>query len=523
MRTFPVSNRDATKAGDEGSSTSQPKSSWTDSSGTKLGWPQSSETVSPGSRWAIAFAGGHPSTTLPTMIAPARSFRRRLASSGLWSAIGRVGSILAVLLNYRLIVALLDESETSTYVVAAGLTSLATLACTGGLASAVLRRVAGSGGEARPRLSVDLMRRVGTLTAVYCVIVLTSVWIFLSYRPDYFGRPLAGYLPVLAGWILARVSLAIMTEAARGMHCYGLASMTGGHKEGPLVNFAVTIGLLVGWKIIDDPTDVFLLHVACTAVIAMIGVAMLYRTDRIAADENDAGDRQSEEPVRYRSLVSEGAKVLISQLAVMGLVEIETLWIGRYCDDREINAWGVIRRLMEVVSGPLLLINAAIPSFVAELYAAGRTDALRRLLQSTAAAATPVALLGFITLYFFGGSFLASYDPAYVEVGRVPLLILTAANVFFVAAGSAGLTLRMANHQGWATTTTVLLAGVYFVIAPAVMQRFGLMGVAVMSASLIVLRNGIATLLVRSKLGIWCTPWWHGFPKRQRSGVQPAA
>ena len=452
------------------------------------------------------------------MNAPVRSFRRRLASSGLWSTIGRVGSIAAVLINFRLIVGQLDDAETSTYVVAAGLTSLSTLFATGGLASAVLRRVAGNNAGGVPRLKRDLLRRVAGLIAVYALLVLLGVWFFLTWRPDYFGRPLRPYLPILAGWIISRVALSIMTEAARGMQQYGLASMTGGQKEGPLVNFAVMLCLIGGSTWIDTPTEVFGIHVGCTAAIAVAGVLLLWRTDRQMSrlvTQVSTEDAPNEE-VKRLDLMAEGFKVLVSQIAILGLVEIETLWIGRYCSDREIAAWGVIRRLMEVVSGPLLLINAAIPSFVAELIAADRMKDLRRLLQSTAAAATPVALVGFVMLYFFGGYLLALYDPTYVGVGRVPLLILTAANVFFVAAGSAGLTLRMANHQGWATTTTVALAGLYLIIAPTAMKQYGLLGVAIMSATLIVLRNGIATLLVRHKLGIWCTPWWHGFPKRSR-------
>jgi len=47
-------------------------------------------------------------------------------------------------------------------------------------------------------------------------------------------------------------------------------------------------------------------------------------------------------PVRAnqeRSLLSESLMVMISQMSIFGLVEFETLLIGRYCDDSQVGAW----------------------------------------------------------------------------------------------------------------------------------------------------------------------------------------
>ncbi|MCC9654434.1 lipopolysaccharide biosynthesis protein [Rhodopirellula halodulae] len=196
---------------------------------------------------------------------------------------------------------------------------------------------------------------------------------------------------------------------------------------------------------------------------------------------------------------------MISQMAVFGLVEFETLLVGRYCTDVEVGTWGAIRRMISLVSAPLLLINAAVPTFIAELYSAGDLKQLQRLLRTTSTIATPPALIAFLLFLFFGDAVLSVFDPDFA-VGATSLCLLGAANVVFVGAGSAGLTLRMTNRLGVTTVTTVLLAIAYVFTAPWVIQTYQLFGAACMAALMICARNVISMLIVRWQIKIWCTP-----------------
>lgn len=484
--------------------------------------------------------------------------------------IGRVASIVSVLVNYKLICGLLSESDVSLYVVSVGATGLGTLFAGAGLSTVLLRRIsprsrrnssdAADGtvaeGDATkpvdgPLLKVDgplLARRVTSLVAMMWVVTAVLLVVVLRWKPELLGRSMDTVLVWIIFWIAARSILVLVTEAFRGLQRFSAAAMFGGLQEGPLVNVTVMAGLLLLGTTITTAAEVLRLHVLITMAVAMIGgfrVWQLIRSNHDAVNRDavntdavntdavnvDAGPTGTWSRPGHWELMSEGSKVLTSQMAIFGLVEFETLLIGRYCSDVQTGTWGAIRRLIGVVSGPLLLINAMIPSFVAELHASGDLRKLQTLLRTASTLATPPAVLALAVVLVFGRPLLATFDPNFA-IGWSALALLAAANIFFVAAGSAGLTLRMTNRQGWATVSTLALSVIYVLSAPWVIERYQLWGAAVMAAIMIVARNVIATLLVKRFLDIWCVPtlnltdvrhWVIAMRKRRRTKKSTSA
>ena len=60
-----------------------------------------------------------------------------------------------------------------------------------------------------------------------------------------------------------------------------------------------------------------------------------------------------------------------------------------------------VRRLITVVSAPLLLVNAALPGFIAELHSQGEKIKLEKILQAASTLATPPAIVAFVGLFYF--------------------------------------------------------------------------------------------------------------------------
>lgn len=433
-----------------------------------------------------------------------RSFTKRLASSGFWSLIGKVASIVSVLLNYRLLCNYLSPSELSVYVVAAGVSSLGALLCGFGLGTATLRRLSMANQPSEdPKLFREgLLVHVLVLALLAWIVVVLSLSTLLTLRPMVFGQPLAPVVYLILGWMGTRCCLALLTETARGLQQFSLAAAIGGMQEGPIVNLMVMMCLFLMGDRIGSAGEAITVHLIMSASVAIIALGFTFRTLRKMAVEQTERVWFAE---KTQTLVGEGGKVLVSQLAIYGIVEVETLLIGKHCSDDQIGAWGLIRRLMSAVSAPLLLINASIPSFVAELYGKGEIQKMEKLLRAASTIATPPAIIAFFLLLFFGETVLASFDPRFVE-SWFPLMLLAAANIVFVSAGSAGLTLRMTNRQGWATASTLTLGVIYLLTAPWVIGHYQLPGAAVMAATMIVCRNTISTLLVRVSLKIWCVP-----------------
>ena len=441
-----------------------------------------------------------------------RSFARRLASSGFWALFGKIASIVSVLLNYRVLCEHLSPAELAIYVVACGATSLGALLCGCGLGTATLRRLsmanqpdANQSDDGPLLFREGLVVHVLLLASVAWVLVASGLLTTLHLRPFFFGQPLSPVIFLIVGWMATRCCLALMTETARGLQHFSLAAGIGGMQEGPIVNLLVLMTFLVLGDRITTAGDALHVHLVASSTIAISTLIVTFRLMRRIDRERPGQSHRTWFSQPTTSLLGEGGKVLVSQLAIHGIVEVETLLIGKHCSADEIGAWGLIRRLMSVVSAPLLLINASIPSFVAELYGKGEKAKMEKLLRGAATIASPPAIIAFVALFFLGKPLLASYDPQFVT-SWLPLMLLAGANIVFVAAGSAGLTLRMTNRQGWATTSTLALGVIYLMIAPWVIKHHQLLGAAIIAAAMIVLRNTISTVLVRVFLKIWCIP-----------------
>lgn len=411
--------------------------------------------------------------------------------------------MVSVLLNFRMICKVLPDEQLSLYVVAAGATSLGTLIAGAGLATVMLRRFSPKkADEQQVEDRAGLLKKILTIASVTWAVTAFSLFAVLYVRPNLLGRSMTTVIIWILLWMAARCAITLLTEAFRGIQRFSMAAAFGGLQEGPLVNISMFVLLYAFGSHLAEASSVMMLHVLTTTVISGVGLVLVTRSlKRVVVSPATGGHSLP----TTKSLLSESMKVLVSQMAIFGLVEFETLLVGRYCSDVQIGAWGAVRRLIAVVSAPLLLINAAIPTFVAELHQSGERSRLERLLRTASSVATPPAVIAFTAILLFGKTILTSFDPAF-ESASTCFAMLAAANIIFVAAGSAGLTLRMTNHQGWATASTLVLAGVYVLIAPWVIQHYSLFGAAVLAAAMIVLRNVIATLLVRRFLNIWCIP-----------------
>ena len=422
-------------------------------------------------------------------------------SSGFWALVGRVTALATLLLNYRMICDRLSDSDTSIYVIGVGIASLGSIICGSGLGSVLLRRFShesknSDSSEGRVTDRSALLKRVLLIASSTWLVYAVGIHALIHFDPMFFRRPVAHVLTVLVVWVAFRCLLTLLTESLRGLQAFSMAAMTGGQQEGPVVNLLVFVALVSFGSRVDHVSEVLLIHASITGLVAcltLLYVVFLLRD----------GKRISGEVIATRSILAESGKVLVSQLSIFGVIEIETLLIGRYCDDTSIATWGAIRRLMALVSAPLLLINAAIPRFLAELHHQGDLKRLERLLRGTASLATPPAIVAFLLLYFLGDRVLSLFNQQYA-IGWSPLVILTAANIVFVGAGSAGLALRMTDNQGRTTAIAVALCLIYLLIAPSVISAYGIQGAAWLAAGLIIIRNAAATLLVRKILGIWC-------------------
>ena len=155
------------------------------------------------------------------------------------------------------------------------------------------------------------------------------------------------------------------------------------------------------------------------------------------------------------------------------------------------------RRQAHTTPGVLLLRPAT---------ARGQTGRLERTLRTFSTLARVPSLLVLIVFMLLGGPILGLVysKPIYSsETAVLVLLILSAAKLTAVWAGSCGLVLQFTGHQTSMLRVSVLTSPLFVVVAILATQRYGPVGVACAAGATTALQNVIMVLLAKRKTGMW--------------------
>lgn len=157
----------------------------------------------------------------------------------------------------------------------------------------------------------------------------------------------------------------------------------------------------------------------------------------------------------------------------------------------------------------LLVVRQAIdvplsPRFAA-LWERGAKDELERLACLAAAASTTAAVMLFLVFLVFAGPLLALFGPEFVGAQN-NLVVLAAAQAFFVAAGPLPVLLNMADRPGAVTTALGAAQVVQLVLGLLLIPHLGAFGAALaMSAAVVVWTVGMWLVALRG-LGLNISP-----------------
>jgi O-antigen/teichoic acid export membrane protein len=158
-----------------------------------------------------------------------------------------------------------------------------------------------------------------------------------------------------------------------------------------------------------------------------------------------------------------------------------------------------------------LIVNLVLPPIVAEMYARGQTGRLERTLRTFSTLAGVPSLLVLIVFMLLGGPILGVvygarlFPPGSLAIhqGAVVLVLLSAAKLTAVWAGSCGLVLQFTGHQTSMLRVSLLTSPLFFVVAILATQRYGPVGVACAVAVTTALQNVIMVLVAKRKTGMW--------------------
>jgi O-antigen/teichoic acid export membrane protein len=426
-----------------------------------------------------------------------RRIKSRILRGSAWVFGGRLASMaLGVLIN-ALLARMLGRDEMGAYFAATSIVLIGSTVAGLGMSKAVVRLVAGS-------LATDLTGRARDAIRVTLGVGIVSsllVGTTLALGPgrnlavSMFGsEALAQAMPFVAGWLAAYTMMTLVAETFRGFKRFKHATLFSGLIV-DVFSFAV-FALL--WLSDAHPTisEVIFVLLAVTGASALLGVALVGRRLHKLRGRGETD---------VREVLGISLPLMVVTLASFFVGTGVDLWVvGRFEGLREVALYGAAARLMFLVQMPFYVVSQVVPPIVAQLHAQGRREDLERTLRSTATLAAGPAAIVLLSLLVIGGWLLdLVYGAPFYRGAATVLAVLGIARLIDVSTGLCGVALSMTGHQRALMWVTIFSATISLTLELALVQPYGIVGVAVATCIAQAIQNGIQLVMARRRLGIW--------------------
>lgn len=426
-----------------------------------------------------------------------RSFRRRILSGGSCAFFGKLLALGCFILSYRLICHRYSDEQAASYLLIQSLAILGGLITNWGLGPVVIYRLR----QDKPGRSefLQLLKSAAVLLCGTTIVGLLVISAF-PFIPSLLKIDIRSFVSYMIAWSLLFALSQFLGEVLRGFERFFLAAcLSGGQNSGMLTNIIFYVLLLVtpaSWSF----QAMLGLQLTALFVTALLGVLSVYLTSRQLENNRQVS------PLIPGQLFKEGGPIFISQLTVIGFVQLEIILLGIFViNSTEIAAYGAIRRMMTLVAAPLLLINATLPTFIVDLYSQRRLEKLEILLRAGTTFAMLPAAMVLLAMLLVPELFLGFFDPGFVKYS-LALRIVVIGQIIFVLAGSSGLVLRMTGFQKAAMLSAIAATTVYFLVAPPLIIHQGILGAAISSCIIVAIRNIAGVALAKRFVGVWTIP-----------------
>jgi len=417
---------------------------------------------------------------------------RVLIARGLgWSSIGYPANVALVFIAQVLAAQLLDPAEFGAYSLAISIVTLGALVAQLGIPQSLLRRASAalaSGHDALARHEILSALLYATGAALVAGVLVGSP-LGASALEAVFSETAVASVAGLVGCRLAlRVLENLVPEAFRAFRDYMRATLFDSLVANAIVAAVLTGVLLAGVGV--DLFDVLLITVVVSALALVPAFVALARKLR-AMHGTGLVVRNPVEPGMWAATIG---RAVIAQL--------DLLVVGALGTGRDVALYAAPFRLALLVGLPLIAVNQVVAPLIAGWYASGQRRRLERTLQGTAGLATVVAV-ALATALVIGGELALStlFGAAYTAAFPV-LVILTIGQVAQTWTGSCGFAMMMTGHHRVYAVVLAISGGLTLALDVALFDVWGIEGVAVATATMLVAQNVVNMLCLRRRAGI---------------------
>jgi O-antigen/teichoic acid export membrane protein len=207
-----------------------------------------------------------------------------------------------------------------------------------------------------------------------------------------------------------------------------------------------------------------------------------------------------------RSLLTLALPMSFLAIVEFGCANMDVWAGGLMLSEESLGLFSAARRLVQLVGLPLMLTNLAIQSSIAECGATDGRDRLERIARNSAAIASPPALIAIAVLLLFPVPILGiAFDSGFAAAA--PLVrALCVGQLVAVFTGPCGYVLMLTGRHVAALLTTVLVVAGFGGVVLFSGFRLGVFELAVLTSTMLTIRNLLFLCVARWKCGVWTFP-----------------
>lgn len=425
--------------------------------------------------------------------------KEKLLNGGAWAFLGRLLAAFSLLALNAVLARMLPPEDMGVYFLTFSLVSFGAIIAQLGLPKVVVRFVAGAI-EHGQYADVQFMVRwsiIGNLLGATALSLLlfspVGEYLVSTFLHNDGGLDLIIWVVL---WIFALSLLQLLAEVFRGFHDLRLASLFGGAISGSLA-LAITG---TWWLVYGDANIQQALMLSVFGWAGTVFLSLFFILKRVKS------------LVKYRekqSLKLDLAKVSatawplwLSDILLFVLLQVDLWIVGLYCPSADTALYGAAARFMIFVALPLMLVNAVVQPMIAAAFAKGELTKLEPMLRATATLASLTALIALLVLGLYGDWILGMVFGEFYKGAYWVMITLMLGKLGSAIAGSCGAVLVMAGEQKMLLIISFWSCLLMLVLSVPAVDSYGMVGIAVVASSVLIIQNLLMFLYVRYKLGI---------------------
>jgi len=450
----------------------------------------------------------HSTNVAKPLVATSQPLSGRLRTGAVWVVLSRSLGIVVTMVANMALARWLSPEAFGSFLLISSVLAMGTVLAMLGLNTAVVRFVSGSLGRGDVGRARQALWQVLAVAAVATTSVAgISATVLTYYGAKFLGvADVPGIVPLAVTSLVLLAVLQLLAEACRSLHELRLASLFSGGQTGGLLSNVFFVLLVAAAMVVGKPSlraaiALNLVAMSITLPLAVLGFVRAARTRLVALAPRRAVPR-----LTLGQLLGFSIPMLMIQLLTFTATNAD-LWIaGINCPHDQLALYGAARRLMLIVTMPLQMVVLTVISSIADLHVQDRQGDLERVLRRATTLAAVPSVAAIVLLIFLGGPILEFLFGPYFRQAALPLGILGVGQLFLVLAGTCGSALEMTGYQIGSLVINLFAAIALVTVGWWAAVHFGILGLAVTSASIVTSQSVALWLLAKRLVGVWTHP-----------------